>query len=781
MKNPPGETTVPSSGLRRRMLVHTLLGTLTGCTFFGPLLASDAPQALAGAWVTEITQNTPSPQLIVFTRKSDSWRGTMTTRFGTMDLNRVLFESGNLSFSQEFALGPNLGGPIRVLGTLRKGELLLKIPTPTGGFFDRVAHRASVSEVAVIQKGILGIQIPQLGDLPDNGLARTPPMGWNSWNHFGSKIDDKTVRGVADTLVSSGLRDVGYIYVNIDDGWQGERDANGALQPNSRFPDMKELADYVHTRGLKLGLYSSPGTRTCAGFEGSFAHEEQDARAFANWGVDYLKYDWCSADYLYSTPAEMQAAYYRMGAALQASGRPIVYSLCQYGLFDVGRWAHQVGGNLWRTTFDILDYWAKMDEVGFSQDGRQADAGPGRWNDPDMLEVGNGGMSYEEYRTHLTLWSMLSAPLLLGNDPRTMTAEIRSLLVNKDVIALDQDALGIQARRLVQPGSVEVWVKPLSDGSVAVALFNRSESPREAGVHWSDVGLIGATNVRDLWRKTDFPAKPEGFRTTLPSHGTVLLQVSSKEPASRTPGVDIASRNTVDVVFIGDSITEGVLLSDPDRQAPPPIAAEWLSKHLPNVEFFQSNQGRAGHTTLDVLPASQTDFLEIEQAATELQVAHPGQLVFSIMLGTNDSAEDGPLGSPVAPRDYSRNLKTIIDRLLADYPDCEVILHYPTWYSPETYNASRYLANGLRRLRSYLPEIDRLIAGYRHARPRQVYKGDTNAFQLIKEHHRNYLVAEAGQNSTFFLHPNAQGAEVIGQLWAEAIARALRDRSQSGH
>src|SRR5579884_1955950 len=235
-------------------------------------------------------------------------------------------------------------------------------------------------------------------------IAATPPMGWNSWNHFAERVTDADVRAAADALVSSGMRDAGYIYVNIDDTWEGQRDANGVIHTNSKFPDMKALADYVHSKGLKLGIYSSPGPKTCAGYEGSYGHEEQDAKTYAAWGIDYLKYDWCGARNIYKDD-EMQAVYQKMGDALQASGRPIVYSLCQYGRQEVWEWGPDVGGNLWRTTGDIRDSWDSMSKIGFNQDELAPYAAPGHWNDPDMLEIGNGGMTDTEYRTHMSLWS----------------------------------------------------------------------------------------------------------------------------------------------------------------------------------------------------------------------------------------------------------------------------------------------------------------------------------------------------------------------------------------
>jgi alpha-galactosidase len=307
---------------------------------------------------------------------------------------------------------------------------------------------------------------PDFKPIPWNGLAKTPPMGWNSWNLFNRNVDDKVVREIADAMVSSGMKAAGYIYVNIDDTWEApDRDANGNIVTNKKFPDMKALADYVHSKGLKLGIYSGPGRLTCASYLASYGHEEQDAKTWAAWGIDYLKYDWCSARGLYK-PEEMKGAYLFMGQALRKTGRPIVYSLCQYGEQDVGEWGAAAGGNLWRTTSDIRDQWQSMVNIGFvQQPGREKFAGVGHWNDPDMLEIGNGGMTDTEYKTHMSLWCMLAAPLLAGNDLRKMTPAISEILLNKEVIAIDQDKAGIQGARVKQDGETEIWKKPLSKGT----------------------------------------------------------------------------------------------------------------------------------------------------------------------------------------------------------------------------------------------------------------------------------------------------------------------------
>lgn len=359
-----------------------------------------------------------------------------------------------------------------------------------------------------------------------NGLAAKPPMGWNSWNHFAGRITAADVRDMADTMAANGMRDAGYIYVNIDDTWEGERNAAGDIEPNDKFGDMKALADYVHARGLKLGLYSSPGAKTCAGFAGSHGHEDQDAHRFAAWGVDYLKYDYCGARDLYPVTQRNQEMLFRkMGQALRQAGRPIVYSLSQSGDFDIWRWGPQTGANLWRTTPDIGDNWDSMLQRGLRQLDLGAWSGPGHWSDPDMLEIGNGGMSVDEYRTQMSLWSLLPAPLLAGNDLRTMDAATRDILLNREVIAVDQDPAGHPARRLERQGDVEVLVRDMADGSIVVGFFNRGEQA-SVRLPWEKLGprFARTAGARDLWRHAEIDTK-QPFQTSLPRHGATLLRV----------------------------------------------------------------------------------------------------------------------------------------------------------------------------------------------------------------------------------------------------------------
>ena len=341
---------------------------------------------------------------------------------------------------------------------------------------------------------------------PSKGLASTPPMGWNSWNKFGCNVNEEMIRKMADAMVSSGMKDAGYQYVVIDDCWQVERDASGNIVADVKhFPaGIKALADYVHSRGLRFGIYSDAGSMTCAKRPGSLGHEYQDALQYAAWGVDYLKYDWCN-----TTTQDAQAAYALIRNALNATGRPIVLSICEWGTAKPWLWGAKVGGNLWRTTGDISDVWQGKDkhrlgvvDILDMQDGLQSYAGPGHWNDPDMLEVGNGGMTTDEYRAHFSLWSILAAPLLAGNDLRDMKSEIHDILTNKEVIAVNQDPMGRQGRRVKKDGDLEVWAKQMQDGSRSVVLLNRDSSEKEIAVSWEDIGYPAhlSASVRDLWR-----------------------------------------------------------------------------------------------------------------------------------------------------------------------------------------------------------------------------------------------------------------------------------------
>jgi len=394
---------------------------------------------------------------------------------------------------------------------------------PDAPLTEMVAKRAPAGEGALPAR----IEPPARHKVPYNGLAKTPPMGWNSWNKFAGRVDDATVRAIADAMASNGMKNAGYLYINIDDTWEAGRNDKGEIQTNKKFPDMKALADYVHKKGLRLGIYSSPGPNTCAGYEGSYGHEEQDAMTFAKWGIDYLKYDWCGARTLY-TDEEMPAIYQKMGDALLKTGRPIVYSLCQYGRLDVWKWGAEVGGNLWRTTGDIRDTWDSMTNIGFRQNELAQYAKPGHWNDPDMLEIGNGGMTGAEYRTHMSLWAMLAAPLLAGNDLRQMSSETLAILTNREVIAVDQDKLGKQGSQAWKSGDQEIWTRQLSGGDMAVAFFNRSKDEAKISVKWANIGAPAKRKARDLWLHQNVDASAPEYTATVPGHGVVMLRISGQ-------------------------------------------------------------------------------------------------------------------------------------------------------------------------------------------------------------------------------------------------------------
>ncbi|MGA8153320.1 MAG: glycoside hydrolase family 27 protein [Terriglobales bacterium] len=370
-----------------------------------------------------------------------------------------------------------------------------------------------------------------------DALAPAPPMGWNSWNKFGCNVSDQLIRQMADAIVKSGMKDAGYKYVVIDDCWQIARDGDGNIVADpARFPQgIKALAGYVHSLGLKFGIYSDAGSKTCAGRPGSLGHEYQDARQYAKWDVDYLKYDWCN-----TTTQDARAAYRLMRDALDASGRSIVLSICEWGTAKPWLWGHEVGGNLWRTTGDIQDRWAGsikwpngtccsngvMDILDLEA-GLESFAGPGHWNDPDMLEVGNGGMTTTEYRSHFSLWSILAAPLIAGNDLRDMPPEIQDILTNKEVIAVDQDPFGGEGRRVRKEENVETWAKQLANGDRAVVLLNRGSTEAEIKLAWEDLGYPRhlSAAVRDLWQHQDLGKFTGEFSAKVVPHGVEMVVV----------------------------------------------------------------------------------------------------------------------------------------------------------------------------------------------------------------------------------------------------------------
>jgi len=443
----------------------------------------------------------------------------------------------------------------------------LRLDPSTGVITGRAPRRGAYS-VALIAENRLGRAERRLRIISGDQIALTPPMGWNSWNCFASSVTAEKVKAAADAMVKSGLVNHGWTYINIDDFWEKNprskdptldgpgRDAQGRIVPNPRFPDMKGLCDYIHSLGLKVGIYSSPGPFTCGGCLGSFDHELLDARQYAAWGIDYLKYDWCSyrpelekkrtrpAEFgqwsraweapAFQKRASLMVPYALMRHMLDQADRDIVYSLCQYGMGNVSEWGARVGGNCWRTTGDIRDSWGSMSHIGFGQAGLEKHAGPGHWNDPDMLVVGLVGwgprlhpskLTPNEQYTHISLWCLLSAPLLIGCDMTRLDDFTLNLLTNDEVLAVNQDPLGRQARRVWKEGFLEVWAKPMEDGSVAVGLFNRGVLPAKVTARWADLGLRGKRRVRDLWRQKDLGEFEGEFSSPVPRHGVRLVRI----------------------------------------------------------------------------------------------------------------------------------------------------------------------------------------------------------------------------------------------------------------
>ncbi|HVI99418.1 MAG TPA: glycoside hydrolase family 27 protein [Sphingomonas sp.] len=472
-----------------------------------------------GVWLFDDAPDYPGVTMMQVTTGNGVTNGIVTTQwYGPMRMRDVRIEGDTATF--EMRTLNDREHRVRTWTAHLTDDGVTLAGDIWSSHVEQTGVRGTPAEAA--QRTFMMMPLPPMRTVTQAPLAKTPPMGWSSWNKFGDKIDDKTIREIADAMVSSGLRDAGYVYVNIDDGWQGTRDAQGNIRPNDKFPDMKALADYVHGRGLKLGIYSSQGPKTCAGYEGSYGHVAQDATTYAAWGIDYLKYDLCSGEWFYNDRDSVMRSYAEMGAALQATGREIVFALCEYGRFDVGEWGRRVGGHSWRTTGDIVDDYETMARIGFEHNGDPANAGPGGWNDADMLEVGNGGMSADEYRTHMALWAISAAPLLMGHDLRTMDAETKAILENPEVIAIDQDALGVQGRKVRGDGKAEIWSRPLADGGAAVAIFNRGTEPTAVTLAPGDAGAAGLDGLRDVWRGAVVAAGTRTF--TVAGHGVVLLR-----------------------------------------------------------------------------------------------------------------------------------------------------------------------------------------------------------------------------------------------------------------
>ena len=426
---------------------------------------------------------------------------------------------------------------------------------PATGRLTGAATKPGTYAVTLHATNAKGAATKPLSFVVGDRIALTPPMGWNSWNCFAQDVSQAKVEAAADAMVSSGLVDHGWTYVNVDDCWEipagrpaaQRRAPDGHILTNRKFPDMRAMADHIHARGLRAGLYSSPGTSTCGGFTSSFEYEWEDATQYAAWGFDYLKYDWCSYDTIahavkrdFNSGTDLtidQRPYVVMNRALRAQDRDVLFSFCQYGMGDVWRWGDAIGGNCWRTTGDINDSWGSMAAIGFSQSDHARYAGPGHWNDPDMLVVGKVGwgpslhpthLTPNEQYTHISLWCMLSAPLLIGCDMTQLDPFTYSLLSNDEVLAVDQDPLGKQAERVWQSADdTEAWVKPMADGSTVVGLFNRGEVATPVAIKWADLHLSGSNYaVRDLWRQKPVDAQPDGVTQTVGRHGCVLLKLT---------------------------------------------------------------------------------------------------------------------------------------------------------------------------------------------------------------------------------------------------------------
>jgi len=414
-----------------------------------------------------------------------------------------------------------------------------------------VAGRWSVPIAVKNAKGTSSAVITIVGN--KDALALTPPLGWNSWNVWGGLVDDAKVRAAADGMVTDGLAAQGYTYINIDDAWEAGyrtgangrndpaagRDANGEILTNEKFPDMKGLADYIHGKGLKAGLYSGPGNTTCQGLAASYGHELQDAKTWAKWGFDYIKYDWCGypGNFNAQSPLDvLQKPYTLMRSVLDTLDRDFVFSLCQYGWGKVWEWGDSVGGNLWRVTGDITDTWPSMSAIGFQQTGHEKFAGPGHWNDTDMLVVGQVGwgraegprptnLTPNEQLTHISLWALQAAPLLLGNDMAKMDEWTANLVGNREMLSINQDVKGQAAGRVASDGWTQVWSRPLADGTVAIGLFNRGPEAMSVTAQFADVGVTGSQAVRDVWSGKSLPSAKDAFTATVPRHGVVFVRV----------------------------------------------------------------------------------------------------------------------------------------------------------------------------------------------------------------------------------------------------------------
>lgn len=450
---------------------------------------------------------------------------------------------------------PAIHGP-RIVGATPGRPFLFLVPATGEGPLTFSAHGLPSGLTLDGKTGILSGSLQSAGTTPvaltvhgprgtarrtltivggDHKLALTPPLGWNSWNVWAGEVDAAKIRQAADAMVQSGLAAHGFQYVNIDDTWEAGRDSNGEITTNAKFGDMKALSDYVHGKGLKLGIYSSPGPKTCGDYEGSYRHEDQDAQTYAGWGIDYLKYDWCSYGGIAkdNSLAEYQKPYAVMRAALDKADRDIVFSFCQYGMGNVWEWGTEIGGNCWRTTGDINDSWNSLYGIYSSQDGHEKFVGPGHWNDPDMLVVGSVGwgnphpshLTPNEQILHISMWCLLSSPLLIGCDMTKMDPFTVALLSNDEALDINQDPVGKPAGRKSLDGNKEVWARPLWDGTMAVGLLNSRPEQTVVTAKWSDLGLTGSQPVRDLWLHKSLGTHQDQFSIAVPAHGAVLLKI----------------------------------------------------------------------------------------------------------------------------------------------------------------------------------------------------------------------------------------------------------------
>ena len=416
----------------------------------------------------------------------------------------------------------------------------LTIDAVTGIISGRVEAKGNY-EIDIIVSNSLGAAAQNFKLKVGNELALTPPMGWNSWNCWGLTVDDEKVKSSARAFIDKGLIDHGWSYINIDDGWQDpDRAAAGEILPNKKFGDVAGLADWLHNNGLKFGVYSSPGTKTCGGYTGSYQHELQDATTYAKWGVDYLKYDWCSYGDVYNKEKDTslqayQKPYKTMEDALKKQPRDIVYSLCQYGMADVWKWGGKLNGNSWRTTGDINDTWGSVVANGFDHPELCAYAKPGNWNDPDMLVVGKVGWSGtlhatnltpDEQYSHISLWCLLSSPLLIGCDVSKLDDFTLNLLTNDDVLAIDQDVAGKQAQQKIKTNEFQIWVKELADGSKAIGIFNMSDRYKKISINFANLGLNGKYKIRDLWRQANLGNGSDSYSSNIPPHGVSLIKIT---------------------------------------------------------------------------------------------------------------------------------------------------------------------------------------------------------------------------------------------------------------